>query len=320
MELRDGMGRRITYLRMSVTDRCNNRCVYCMPPEGVELTSHDKILTLEEFAASAEKFARQFGIDKIRLTGGEPLLRRNIEWLVDKLANMPGVHDLAMTTNGAHLPDKAGTLYSAGLRRLNISLDSLRHDRYYEITRGGNLDEVLVGIEIAKKIGFAPIKINVVLLPGFDEESEFVKWGNENGYLIRFIEMMPGQHEITMNTGAPKMAEILSRLEPKFGEIKILDEPSEEGKHVFQYRITGRDWIFEIIPSVSNHFCDVCNRLRLNCQGHLRFCLFSDEVLDIRSLLQASDEVFAQAIIHFALRKKDSRKETLGSFMSSIGG
>ena len=308
---------------MSVTDRCNFRCVYCMPPDGVQLTSHENILRLEELADVAQRFVSLFGIDKIRLTGGEPLLRRNIEWLVDKVGRIKGIHDFAMTTNGMLLKSKAEALYSSGLRRINISLDTLRPDRFREITRGGNLDEVLAGIDVASKTGFHPIKVNVVLLPGFDEESEFMEWANQNGYILRFIEMMPGAywdyHKLTDN--APKMPEIIQQLQKKIGEIHQLDANiNEPGQHSIRFEIPLKSWRFEIIPTITNHFCDTCNRIRLDSQGRLRLCLYSNETLDLRPILARPDDEFAGIVLRFAEKKKVTTRGRIGSFMSSIGG
>jgi len=323
MELRDATQRKITYLRMSVTDRCNLRCAYCIPAGGVKLISHDQLLRLEELYDVASRFVRLFGINKIRLTGGEPLVRRNIEWLIDNLSGLHGVDDLAMTTNGTLLLEKAGVLHYAGLKRINVSIDSLKHEKYHEITRGGNLDRVLAGLDIARKIGFNPIKINVVLYPGFDEETEFIEWANKESYLVRFIEMMPGAYGVLNDKSktSPKMLDLLDGLHNKFGEIIQIDETEKHlGKNSLRFEIPDKNWIFEIIPAVSSHFCDVCNRLRLNSQGHLRFCLFSNETLDIRPLLEKSDDEFAREIINFVQRKSDKRLDHIASFMSSIGG
>jgi cyclic pyranopterin phosphate synthase len=294
-----------------------------MPPSGVKLISHDELLRLEELYDAMSKFVSLFGINKIRLTGGEPLMRRNIEWLIERLALLPGVDDLAMTTNGIFLLDKAPVLFSSGLRRLNVSIDSLRHDRYHEITRGGNLDSVLTGLEMVREIGFNPIKINVVLYPGFDEEIDFIEWANNEGYLVRFIEMMPGAYQYTDmgNSASPKMTDILARLRNKFGTIVESEEfKNQPGRNSLHFRIPDKNWDFEIIPTISSHFCDVCNRLRLNSQGLLRICLFSNEMLNIKPLLAKSDSEFADEIMKFVQLKNSKSLNSIGSFMSSIGG
>lgn len=295
-----------------------------MPEEGYELYQHEEILSLEEFALAAEKFARVFSVNKVRLTGGEPLIKRNIEFLVRQLAKIPGITDLAMTTNGILLNEKGQALYDAGLRRLNVSIDTLDPVRFRKITRIGNLDSFMEGIREAKRIGFSPIKINTVLLPGFNEESEIIEWANMEGFLPRFIELMPGLPLTSdMNHDqAPKLDDLVKRIESKFGKIERVVKISEStGEHAIRFIIPDRNWSFEIIPSVTNHFCSQCNRIRLNCVGILRFCLYSEETLQIRSLLHKPDEEFAKAIIDFLVDKKNDRHgQSIASYMFSIGG
>jgi len=323
MELRDGMGRRMDYLRLSVTDRCNHRCVYCMPEEGVELFPHDKLLRLEELASLVERFVRLFEFRKVRLTGGEPLLRRNIEGLVEMLAAIPGLADTSMTTNGAVLAPMARALFSAGLRRINVSLDSLDPGRFREVTSGGNLHAVLDGLAAARDAGFSPIKVNTVLLPGFDEEIQFIEWANREGYLLRFIELMPHfqNRDWRITSEGPKGADVLENVRRAYDvveDVKSLE--GERGTHVRRYRIPDAGWIFEIIPGVSVPFCGECNRLRIDCQGQARFCLYSRSTLQLAPLLSAPDDRFADAIQEFVLQKTERMLDHIGSNMFAIGG
>jgi cyclic pyranopterin phosphate synthase len=323
MELRDGMGRKIDYLRLSVTDRCNHRCIYCMPEEGVELFTHDSLLRLEELASLADRFVRLFEFKKVRLTGGEPLLRRNIKGLVAMLAAIPGLADISMTTNGALLAPLARVLFLAGLRRINVSLDSLDPDGFREVTSGGDLQAVLDGLAAARDAGFSPIKVNTVLLPGFDEGVQFVAWANQEGYLPRFIELMPHfQNRDWRVTGkGPKGAEVLEnirRAHEVVEDVKSLE--GERGTHVRRYRIPDRGWTFEIIPGVSGPFCGECNRLRIDCQGEARFCLYSRTTMQLAPLLKASDERFVDEIQRFVVQKTERMLDHIGSNMFAIGG
>ncbi len=323
MELRDGAGRLTTYLRMSITDRCNLRCKYCMPEDGYELCAHEDVLSLEEFAESANRFVRLFGINKVRLTGGEPLVKRNIEFLIEKLASNPGINDLAITTNGILLAQKGQSVFDAGMRRINVSLDTLNSDKFNQITRIGNLDDSLKGLHVAKEIGFSPIKINTVLLPGYNEETQMIEWANREGFRIRFIELMSSLPPVnkTVNGDAPRMPDILDRLSKSFGKIEKVDNSSYgAGNHTMKFRIPANNWIFEFIPAMTNHFCLNCNRIRLNCEGLLRYCLYSDETLRIRPLLKKSDDEFKTAIQDFIGRKNSRGSDHIASYMFSIGG
>jgi len=323
LELRDGAGRLITYLRLSITDRCNLRCVYCMPEDGYKLCAHDDVLSLEEFTLCVNRFVSLFGINKVRLTGGEPLIKRNIEFLINNLANNPGIDDLAITTNGILLAEKGRPIFDAGMRRINVSLDTLNHDRFHRITRVGNLDDSLKGLQAAKEIGFSPIKINTVLLPGFDEEAQMIEWANREGFQIRFIELMPSLPlDIDISNGnAPRMPDILRSLSESFSDIEKLDDNSSDaGNHTTKYRIQSNNWTFEFIPAITNPFCMHCNRIRLNCEGMLRYCLYSNKTMQIRPLLEKSDDEFKTAIQDFVSRKNGRVSDHIASYMFSIGG
>ena len=323
MELRDQRGRRINYLRLSVTDRCNLRCSYCMPPEGFDFIPYDKMLRLEELAGLAVRFISLFDIDKVRLTGGEPLIRRDIEVLIEIISAIPNLKDLALTTNGTHLAAKARAIKSAGLHRINLSLDALDSDRFRTITGSGNLDSILDGIKVAMEVGFPPLKINTVLLPDFFEELEFIEWANARGLILRFIEQMPTASSNTHNriTGGVSEAKLISRLEKKAGKVEMIgDSEDEPGKHTRRYKLVDTGWEFGIIPAVSVPFCGECNRIRLDCMGTLRTCLYSSETMELRDLLNASDEIFISAVQDFVNRKAGRPLTHIGSDMSSIGG
>lgn len=323
MELRDGQNRIITYLRMSITDRCNLRCEYCMPEDGYKLCPHENVLTLEEFAESADRFVKLFGINKVRLTGGEPLIKRNIEFLIEKLAANPGISDLAITTNGILLAEKGQSVFDAGMRRINISLDTLNPEKFAKISRIGNLEASLEGLRVAKEIGFSPIKINTVLLPDFNEEAQMIEWANREGFQIRFIELMSSLPPVdnAVGTDAPRMQDILDSLANMFGEIEKVDNIScDAGNHTVKFRIPANDWTFEFIPSMTNHFCLDCNRIRLNCEGILRYCLYSGETMQLRPLLDKSDDEFMAVIQEFVSHKNARGSDHIASYMFSIGG
>lgn len=314
MELRDSTGRRVTYLRFSVTDKCNLRCEYCMPPEGVPRLSHTDVLRHEETLALAERFVRLFGVDKIRLTGGEPLVRRNMDFLVRGLSELEGLRDLSLTTNGTLLVEQARALYDAGLRRINVSLDSLDPVRYARITRGGDLAKVLRGLDAAREAGLRPIKVNVVLTPDFAEELVFLAWGQREGHEIRFIESMP----FVMPEGGITESTLLKRIAERYQPIRTANpDPAAPGT---RYALDGTDWFFEVIPARSHLYCGSCNRLRIRCDGTLERCLFEGEVLPLRPLIDAPEETFVREIVAFVQGKPAVRQEQPALAMSTIGG
>jgi GTP 3',8-cyclase len=291
----DGFGRVHRDLRISVTDRCNFRCTYCMPAEGLEWLPRDQVLTFEEIERIARVCVEGFGIDSIRLTGGEPTVRAHLPVLVGKLAALGA--DLALTTNGATLRMIAGDLVAAGLRRVNISLDTLRRDRFAELTRRDALGSALDGIEAAKEAGLDPVKVNTVVMRGVndDEVLDLATFGRERGVVVRFIEWMPldadqrwdsdavvGQDEILRTIDAVYPVEAIQR-----GH-----EPAE--------RFVYRDGLGEVgvIPSVTRPFCGSCDRIRLTADGQLRSCLFAVDEVDLRALLRggASDDEVSAAV------------------------
>lgn len=288
----DTFGRVHRDLRISVTDRCNFRCTYCMPEEGLEWLPRDELLTFEEIERVARILVQHFGVDSIRLTGGEPLIRAHLPVLVGKLAALGT--DLAMTTNGATLRNQAQKLADAGLKRINISLDSLQADRFLRLTRRDELDRVLDGIDAAVEVGFDPVKINCVVMRGVndDELVDFATFGRDRGVTVRFIEWMPlDADEGWTNDRVVSQAEIVERI----GAVYPL-EPIQRGSEpaqAFRY-LDGKGQI-GVIASVTQAFCGNCDRIRLTAEGQFRNCLFAVDEFDLRSLLRsdATDEAIA---------------------------
>jgi cyclic pyranopterin phosphate synthase len=277
--------RRINYLRISVIDRCNLRCLYCLPDQGVPLLARKEILRFEEIIRLAE-FAVREGITKIRITGGEPLIRRGVVDLIDRLRRIPGLVDISLTTNGVLLKAFAKSLYAAGVRRINISLDTLDPFRFRKLTRRGDIADVLEGIAAAEAEGFDPIKLNMVVLKGVndDEIPAFVRLAIEKPYHVRFIEFMPtGAGPYGWERFLPS-DEIMRRVEAET-KITPLAHRHYEGPAV-RYRLEGGRGTLGLISPVSRHFCDACNRLRLTADGRLRSCLFSDREIHLKPALR----------------------------------
>ena len=292
----DGFGRVHRDLRISVTDRCNFRCTYCMPAEGLDWMAREDLLTYEELARVARICVERFGFDGIRLTGGEPTVRANLPVLIEQLSSL-GVN-LSLTTNGTTLTNLAPTLVAAGLERINISLDSLQRDRFEQITRRDELDKVLVGIDAAVSAGLAPVKINCVVMRGVndDEIVDFARFGRERGVTVRFIEFMPldAQGEWT-NEQVVTKAEIVAAI----GDVFPLELVAErESDPAARWRYVDGGGEFGVIPSVTEAFCESCDRVRLTADGMLRHCLFATRELDLRTLLRggATDDDIAAAI------------------------
>ena len=294
--LTDGFGRVHRDLRISVTDRCNFRCTYCMPAEGLPWTPRADLLTYEELTRVATVCVERFGFDGIRLTGGEPTIRAGLPVLVEQLAALDV--DLALTTNGTTLPDLAAPLVAAGLRRINISLDSLRADRFAAITRRDDLDRVLAGIDAAVASGLSPVKINCVVMRGVndDEIVDFAEFGRQRGVSVRFIEFMPldAQGEWT-NESVVSKDEIVAAI-AAVHPIEPIAARGADPATRFTYVDGGGE--FGVIPSVTEAFCGSCDRVRLTADGMLRHCLFATRELDLRALLRggATDDDLAAAI------------------------
>ena len=295
----DTFGRTHNNLRISVTDRCNIRCFYCMPEKDVHFVDRREILSFEEI----ERFARVaagLGIDKLRVTGGEPLVRKNLPRLIEKLIAIPGIRDLALTTNGVLLAEQARSLYDAGLRRLNIHLDTLDRARFLQITRRDDLDQVLEGIERCRAMGFGPIKLNAVAVKGLTEPDviPLARFSRERGIEVRFIEFMPLDAQGVWDRGrvllAGDMVDMLSREICPLEEIRDADPRAP----ATEYRFADGVGTVGFIASVSRPFCLNCNRLRLTSDGKLRYCLFAIEEADVKTLLRngAPDEEIAEVI------------------------
>ena len=277
----DKFGREITYLRLSVTDLCNLRCRYCMPEEGVPKKDHAAMLTEDEMILAVEA-AASLGITKLRITGGEPLVKKNILSICRRAAQVPGIREVCMTTNGLRLPELAAPLRSAGVRRLNISLDTLDPDKYAQITRCGVLSDALAGIHAALKAGFEKIKLNAVLIGGFndDEIEEMAKLTLRYPLDMRFIELMPmGENGFGKEAYLP-YTEVLRRLP------ELMPLPGEGGAAKL-YRLPGALGNVGLISPVSAHFCSGCNRLRLTADGKLKPCLHSSAEYPIKGLDKA---------------------------------
>ncbi|MNB82322.1 Cyclic pyranopterin monophosphate synthase [compost metagenome] len=330
--LTDPFGRVHDYMRISVTDRCNLRCIYCMPAEGMQFQPHDEILSYEEIASIVKALAPA-GLRKIRLTGGEPLVRRDLERLVEMLAGIPGIEDLSLTTNGLLLPGKAASLKAAGLSRVNISIDSLRQERFAMITRGGQVAKVLQGIEAAQAAGLSPIKLNVVLMKGIndDEIKDFVALTLNSPLNVRFIEYMPiGSATDTWRQTYLPLERVLEACREAGWDTEPAHSSAGAGPSQDR-RVAGAQGTFGLIHPVSEHFCDNCNRLRLTADGHIKACLYWSDEYNVRPLADDPEAVralFRKALagkphnheMALALEKKAQSHTPTARRMSQIGG
>lgn len=287
--MQDQFGREIRYLRVSVTDRCNYRCVYCMPPEGVK--KKEQILSLEEIL-EITRAAVKLGVRKVRLTGGEPLMRRGLPWLCAALAELPGVEDLTMTTNGALLAPVAKELREAGLQRVNISLDTLDPQKFARITRGGGLEDVLAGIKAAADCGLTPIKLNTVLLRGIndDEISALVELTRRWPVELRLIEWMPVG-------GTGLLASVYAPDKLVLEQVPELESLNRQEGVARLYHLPGALGTVGLIAARSDHFCGTCDRLRLTADGKLKPCLHSQREIPVRGLAgKALERAILQAV------------------------
>ena len=294
-QLIDGFGRVHRDLRISVTDRCNFRCTYCMPEEGMQWQRREDLLSFEEIERVARIMVERFGVTAIRLTGGEPTVRARLPLLVAKLSALN--IDLAMTTNGVALPLLADELRSAGLNRINISLDSLQADRFEALTRRDDLPRVLEGVEAALQAGFDPVKINVVVMKGVndDEIVDFAHFGRDRGLVVRFIEFMPLDADDGWSNGqVMAQAEILAGLSAEF-ELEPIARTSAPAT---RWRYADGRGEIGVVASVSQSFCDSCDRVRITADGQFRNCLFATGETDVRALLRngAGDDEIAEAL------------------------
>ncbi len=293
-ELRDRFDRRIDYLRISVTDRCNLRCVYCMPPEGVPWQPHADILSYEEIVQVVQAAAR-LGIHKIRLTGGEPLVRRDVTKLVRAISLTPGIEDISLTTNGILLDKLAAPLAEAGLTRVNISLDTLDPVKFRRLTRLSDIDRVWRGIEAAEQVGLAPIKINTVVVRRVndDELVDLARLTLDHAWHVRFIELMPVGNVGDWGPGFPPARDRYFSVQDMLDRLALLDlvsteQPGGNGP-ARMYYIPGARGTVGFISPLGNHFCSTCNRLRLTADGRLRPCLLHDIEVPVREALRADN-------------------------------
>lgn len=331
----DTFGRSIHYLRISVTDRCNYRCRYCMPEEGVPWKGHDKIMSLEDIAYFVE-IASEYGIKHIRLTGGEPLVRPGLADLIKMLKRIDGIEDISLTTNGALLRKHAPALKEAGLDRVNISLDTLDEEAFHYITRRGHVEDAVDGIHAALEYGFNPVKVNCVVVRSLHQKlDQFAKMTIDKPLHVRFIEYMPvGDSAGFDDTGWSKkdtipneeLIAMISDLTEKAGWGAL--EPAGDNRPMgwgpaAYYKLPGAKGTIGFISALSNHFCSQCNRLRLTADGGIRPCLFSDLEYPVLEAVKNRDKAAVKAQFENALLKKpENHADRVGTerLMSQIGG
>jgi len=286
-QLTDTFGRQLNYLRLSVTDRCNLRCRYCMPEAGVSAMGHGDILSYEELLRLS-RVACGLGVRKIRITGGEPLVRRGIVEFIARLAELTPRPEIALTTNGTRLAELAAPLRQAGLGRINVSLDTLRPERFAAITRRSGLEQVLAGLEQAEKVGLGPVKINMVPIAGVnaDEIVAFARLTLERPWYVRFIEFMPVSGDLDYR---PEQRVTIDQILQQLGSVAPLQEEPRRGPagpaRLFRY--PGAPGGLGVIPAVTSHFCSECNRLRVTADGRIRPCLFSETEIDLKVALRS---------------------------------
>jgi cyclic pyranopterin phosphate synthase len=317
--MQDGFGRRIEYLRISVTDKCNLRCVYCMPLAGLDWLPRADLLSFEEISAVVRTMARM-GLRRVRLTGGEPLVRRDLPELVRMIAAIDGIDDIALSTNAVLLPSTADSLRSAGVSRLNISLDSLQPDRIDAISRRpGSASAIFEGLTAAEEAGFDPIKINAVIMRGRndDEIEDFARITQDRPWHVRFIEVMPTGDNLGISADEYVPAsEMLARLSA-IGSLEPVDGPMGNGPATY-FRFAGGRGTVGVITPMSHNYCDRCNRMRLTADGHLRPCLFGSLQTDLRTPLRAGLPL--EPLIEETLRIKPERHFLIQGSAAGSGG
>ncbi len=321
----DSFGRVHRDLRISVTDRCNYRCTYCMPEEGMRWLPRTELLTFEEIERIARLLVERFGVDSIRLTGGEPTVRAHLPVLVEKLAGLGT--DLALTTNGSTLTSLAHDLRAAGLRRINISIDSFHRDRFEKLTRRDDLARVLDGIDAAIDAGFDPVKLNAVMMRGVndDEIVDFATFGRERGVVVRFIEFMPlDADEIWTADKVVPLDEIVATID----EVYPLEPVTRDSAPASRFRYVDGKGVIGVVASVTDSFCDSCDRIRLTAEGQFRNCLFAVDEFDLRDPLRAgaTDDELAEILVGAVAAKWAGHQINQVQFirprrsMSQIGG
>ncbi|HIE40183.1 MAG TPA: GTP 3',8-cyclase MoaA [Thiomicrorhabdus sp.] len=307
----DPFGRKIEYVRVSVTDKCNYRCDYCMPEQGVHPEGrHTEYLSYDELARIIKAFVN-LGVAKIRLTGGEPLVRKNLAYLVEKIQRFEGLEDISLSTNAHHLAREALALKKAGVSRVNVSIDSLKPKRFNLITRGGDLAKVLAGVDKALEVGLTPVKFNMVVMKGTndDEIEAMVDYGLAKGVEVRFIETMPiGAAGVSMMDQHYAAAKILKRIKRHVGTDLIPSTGKTHDGPSRNFNIAGTNTRIGVISAVSQHFCESCNRVRLTAKGVLALCLGQEDSVDLRTPLREgiSDEML-ETLIKKAILKKPER-------------
>ena len=315
----DQFGRTVRYLRVSVTDKCNLRCVYCMPLEGLDWLKREEILTYEEIAEVVRTMAGM-GLERVRITGGEPLIRRDLSDLVKMIADVPEIEDLSLSTNAVLLADQAEALKQAGVQRLNISLDSLQADRVDAISRRpGSYSKIMEGLDAAEEVGFAPLKINVVLIrsQNDDEIEDFARITRERPWHIRFIELMPTGANLDLSANSfVSCADALRRVR-KIEQLEPVDGPFGNGPATY-YRFPGAPGTVGVITPMSHNYCDRCNRMRLTASGQLRPCLFGDIETNLRDPLRAGQDL--RPLIEETLRIKPERHYLIQGSAAGSGG
>ncbi len=302
----DQFGRRVEYLRVSVTDKCNLRCIYCMPLEGLTWLKRDELLNYEEIETVVRTMAGM-GLRRVRITGGEPLIRRDLPDLIRKISAIPEIEDLSLSTNAVLLADQAQDLRDAGIQRLNISLDSLQQDRVDEIARRpGSFPKIFEGLEAAERVGFSPIKVNVVLIRGRndDEIEDFARITKERPWHIRFIEVMPTGSNLDLSANSfVSCQEALARVRA-IDQLEPVDGPFGNGPADY-YRFPGAPGTVGVITPMSHNYCHRCNRMRLTAAGQLRPCLFGEIETNLRDHLRAGQDL--RPLIEETLQIKPER-------------
>ena len=315
----DQFGRRVEYLRVSVTDKCNLRCVYCMPLDGLDWLKRESLLSYEEIASVLRTMARM-GLEKVRITGGEPLVRKDLPRLVEMVAEIPGIVDISLSTNAVLLGDQAQALRDAGISRVNVSLDSLQEDRVDAIARRpGSFGRIMEGLDAAEAVGFDPIKINVVLIGGQndDEIEDFALITRDRPWHIRFIELMPTGSNLELSAdNFVSCQEALARIR-RMGSIEPVDGPAGNGPATY-FRFPGAAGTVGVITPMSHNYCDRCNRMRLTADGQLRPCLFGSIQTNLRDPLRAGADLIP--LIEETLRIKPERHYLIQGSDEGSGG
>ena len=321
----DPFGRSVDYIRLSVTDRCDLRCFYCLPGDYRDFSEPEEWLSFDEIERIIRAFA-SLGVQRVRVTGGEPLVRKNLPTLVTQLSSSPGIEDLSLSTNAVSLPRQASALKTAGISRINVSLDSLRADRFKDITRG-NLDKVINGLMVARQVGFSPIKINMVIMKGVndDEVEDMIEFCIEHDFTLRFIEVMPvGETGRDATSYYLSLQDVKNRLAERYELIPGVMPGGGPARYV---QVAGTRLRIGFITPISQHFCETCNRVRLAVDGTLYLCLGQEPTFEFRPLLRAgiSDRELQDAV-RAAIAVKPERHEFLEKpqqvvrFMAKTGG